>query len=246
MPSIKHADSKPPSHFPKPKSYASRIYELLINEIITGKLQEGERIVESELARTYGISRPPVREALTMLELDGLLRLIPYKGFEVSTITARDARDSLEMKGLIEGYAARACALRNDAALVDRIEAALEAMQRQVKAGNFQGILEENFNFHHLMVKSAENDKLLKFYDSLTISIRRFYAVGLTLERSWKSSLSEHEQVLVAIRKGDPELAEKMARRHALCTIDRVMDQLKKRERGEPAALAPAALKRLQ
>lgn len=246
MPSKKHADSKPESHFPKPKSFASRIYELLMNEIITGKLKEGERIVESELARTYGISRPPVREALLMLELDGLLRLIPYKGFEVSTITARDARDSLEMKGLIEGYAARACALRNDSELVALIGAALEAMERQVEEGNLQGILEENFNFHQLMVKSAENDKLLKFYESLTISIRRFYAMGLTKERSWKSSLLEHKQVLVAIRKGDPELAEKMARRHAFCTIDRVMEQLKERERGETAALAPTALERFQ
>jgi DNA-binding GntR family transcriptional regulator len=242
MPSKKRAVSKPQTLPFKPQSFAPRIYELLMNEIVTGKLREGERIVESELAKAYGISRPPVREALMMLELDGLIKLIPYKGFEVTTITGRDARESLEMKGLIEGYAARACALRKETELVDRIGRVLDTMERRVADGNLQGILEENFNFHLLIVKSARNEKLLRFYESLTISIRRFYAVGLTKERSWKSSLIEHRRVLDAIRAGDPELAEKAARRHASCTIGRVTEQLKEREGDDVAAPAIDAL----
>ena len=106
------------------------IYEHLLHAIVTGEIKEDQRIVESELTKGFGVSRSPVREALKMLEIDGLLNIIPYRGVVVTKITPREVRESLEMKGMVEGFAAWIGAQRFGKDIIGELESILEELEK--------------------------------------------------------------------------------------------------------------------
>ena len=157
---------------PKPKPASLIIYEQLLNAIVSGDIMEGQRIVESELAKIFGVSRSPIREALRMLEIDGLIELIPYRGVVVTEITPQDVRESLEIKGMVEGFAAGRGARQFGKQDIDRLEAILAETEKYNNGRQLQKVLEANIRFHHEMVKRIHNEKLLKYYEALNRSIR--------------------------------------------------------------------------
>jgi DNA-binding GntR family transcriptional regulator len=215
---------------PKPKPASLIIYEQLLNAIVNGEIHEGQRIVETELTKIFGVSRSPIREALRMLEIDGLIELIPYRGVIATAITAKDVRESLEIKGMVEGFAAWTGAQRFNNHEIAVLESILNEFEGHIKDGALQKVLETNLKFHHKLVESTQNEKLLKYYEGLTHSIRRFYTISLAGSRVWKLSLSEHRRILSNIKKKNPEDAERDARQHAFNTIDRVLSRLEKKQ----------------
>ena len=215
---------------PKPMPASQIIYEYLLNSIIAGEVNEGQRIGESELAKMFGVSRSPIREALKMLEIDGLIELIPYRGVEVTRITIQDVRESLEIKGMVEGFASGIGAQKFDRKVIEQLETMLEVFEKYILNGNLQRVLETNIKFHHKIVESTRNEKLLKYYETLTRSIRRFYTISLAMTAGWKFSLSEHRKILAAIKAKDSAAAERAARQHAYNTIDRVLARLERKK----------------
>ena len=214
----------------KPKPASQIIYEYLLNEIISGRIEEGGRIVESELAKMFGVSRSPVREALKLLEIDGLIEMIPYRGVVATRITEQDVRESLEIKGMVEGFAAGRGALQFGREVIDRLEAILVETEKYNNGRQLQKVLEANIRFHHEMVKSIQNDKLLKYYEALSRSIRRFYSISFAISSGWKFSVMEHRAILSCIKAKDAEGAERAARQHANNTVDRVLALLEKKK----------------
>ena len=225
-------DGKPSSQtyaFQKPKPAFQIIYEYLLNEIISGKIKEGQRIVESELANMFGVSRSPVREALKLLEIDGLIELIPYRGVVATRITTQDVRESLEIKGVVEGFAAWRGARKFGLEVIEKLEKILAKSEKYNTGHHLHKALESNIRFHHEMVKSVHNKKLLKYYETLTRSIRRFYTISFAISTGWTFSLNEHRIILDCIKAKDAAGAQLAARQHAYNTIDRVLVRLQKK-----------------
>lgn len=213
------------------KSMSARIYDLLVDAIITGKIREGERIVELDLSKKYKISRPPIREALRMLEIDGLVSLIPYKGVVVTEITTKEIHENFQMKSIFEAFATRYGAEHFDNHTIGKIEAILEEMEKNIKKENFKRIFENNFDFHEIIIRSVDNDKLSKYYESLNLATRRFYAIGMSRHTSWQPSLTEHRAILDAIKQREPDIADELARSHALNALGRVITRLNEAKR---------------
>ena len=156
--------------------------------------------------------------------------MIPYRGVEVTRITVQDVRESLEIKGMVEGFASGTCAQKFDRKVVEQLETMLEALEKYISNGKLQRVLETNIKFHHKIVESTRNEKLLKYYETLTRSIRRFYTISLAMTAGWKFSLREHHKILVGIKAKDSAAAERAARQHAYNTIDRVLERLEKKK----------------
>lgn len=214
---------------PKPKPTSLIIYEQLVSAIVTGKIKEGERIVESELANLLGVSRSPVREAMKMLEIDGLIELTPYRGVSVTKITAKDVRENLELKGMIEGFASGIGAQRFGNEVIDQLETILEKLEKHISDEEFQSVLDTNIEFHHKIVESVQNEKLTKFYEALTQSIRRFYSISFAMSPEYGFSLVEHREILNKLKAKDAAGAERTARQHAYNTTNRVLARLEKK-----------------
>ncbi|MBU2228416.1 MAG: GntR family transcriptional regulator [Proteobacteria bacterium] len=214
---------------PKPKPASMIIYEQLVNAIVSGEIKEGQRIVESDLTKLFDVSRSPVREAWKMLEIDGLIELIPYRGVVVTQITAKDVRENLELKGMIEGFAAWIVARMFGNEIIAQLESILAELEKHIANGKFQNVLEANIRFHRIIVENVHNEKLMKLYDGLTKSIRRFYTISFAMSSGWEFSLAEHREILNNIKAKDATAAEHSARQHAYNTINRVLARLEKK-----------------
>jgi DNA-binding GntR family transcriptional regulator len=202
-----------------------------MNNIINGNLEEGERLVEQNLARLFGVSRQPIHEALQKLEMEGFVEFIPYKGFTVSHITPKDAEETLELKGLLEGYAAWKCAHFFNEKITMELETILFQMETHIEQGCQLEILNDNFQFHHRIMENIKNEKMYKFYQTVINSLKRYYAIGLATITGPQTSLLEHQKILDKIRIKDAIGAQEVARQHAFNTIDRVKKALSERKK---------------
>ena len=228
----------PTIEIPKQKPVVLIVYEQLLNAIVTGKLAEGERLLEANLAKLVGVSRQPIREALHMLVTDGFVELIPYRGVVISTITPQEARDMLELKGMVEGYAAWKGAQMFGPEIIAELERLIGQMETHIRKAESREIIQDNYSFHMGIISGTENDKMIKYYRGLFNSHQRYYAIGLVERPSWQTSVNEHRLILDKIRSGDAMEAFTCARQHASTAIDRVLAALEKRKKGTAGSLA--------
>lgn len=226
---------------PKQKPVVLIVYEQLLHAIVTGKLAEGERLLEANLAKLFGVSRQPIREALHMLVTDGFVELIPYRGVIISRITPQEAREMLEIKGMVEGYAAWKGAQMFGPEIISELERLIGQMEAHIREGESREIIQDNYGFHMRIVSGTENEKMIRYYQGLFNSHQRYYAIGLVERPSWQTSINEHRAILEKIRSGDAMEAFASARQHAVTAIDRVLSALEKRRRATAdAAGAPS------
>jgi len=216
---------------PKQKPAVLIIYEQLLSAIVHGKLEEGERLLEANLAKLFGVSRQPIREALRMLETDGFIELVPYKGVTVSRITPQEARESQELKGMVEGYTAWKGAQIFGPDKIAELEAVLLQTESHIQKSQWRKIIQDNYSFHCGIVNGVGNEKMLRYYQGLFNSHQRYYAIGLLGQPSSQTSLVEHQLILEKIKSRDAEGAFACAHQHTVSTLARVLEALEKRKK---------------
>ena len=116
--------------------------------ILSGRLKPGERLVEGRLADELGVSRNPVREAIRALASEGLIEVTARRGAAVATMTEQEARETIELRALLEGQNARLAARRHDQQIIKRIEAVLNKGSAAVAAKRFEQLFDLNLLFH--------------------------------------------------------------------------------------------------
>jgi DNA-binding GntR family transcriptional regulator len=212
-----------PFEIQEPAQISAQIFEQLRNAIIRGHLKGGQRIVETDLTSALNVSRPPVREALHMLALEGFVEILPYKGARVTKITPESAREHFEIKAMVEGFAGYIAAQRFGKKKIRNLQLIHNEMRVQIDAHNFDGVSEANFKYHEAIVHGVENSRLSNYYAQLSHNIRRYGTIGLTGDKTvWENGWLEHGRILDAIRNKDSLLAQEESRIHAFNALDRV------------------------
>lgn len=196
---------------------ADRISAALLNDIISGKLAPGQKINEPALARTYRVSRGPLREALRHLEGLHLIRRTPRTGSRVVTLSRAELVEIYQVREAMEGMAARLAAGRMPDEEIRAIQALLEQHQRQIEdnAGGEYFQYEGDFDFHYRIIKNSGNDYLVNLLCGELYHLIRMYRLR-SGRIAWRPqrALAEHQMILDAIRDGDGEYAEILMRRH--------------------------------
>ena len=188
------------------------VFHTLRKAIIQGELQPGERLMEVTLANKLGVSRTPVREAIRMLELEGLVVMIPRKGAEVAKITVRDLKDALEVRMAIDSLSVKLACERLDENDKTEIKQACVAFREAVKSKNVQAIVEGDERFHNTIYRASKNQKLIAM--NLREQVYR-YRFEYVKDFSYHENLiREHDQITEAILKGDVETAQKIMKEH--------------------------------
>jgi DNA-binding GntR family transcriptional regulator len=188
------------------------VYHDLLEEILQGDLEPGEILVESALGSRFGVSRTPIREALRMLEQDGVLERV-NRGMRVRPTSAEEVLEIYGVRGTLEAEAARQAAVRRsdyDLATLDRI---IEAMAG-AKEATPQEMAAINRSFHRAIWQAAKNRTLSDLLDRLAVHLRRYPATTYTRPGRWDEALNEHRALLEAIREGDAPSAADIAERH--------------------------------
>ena len=199
----------------KEKSKTELAYQILLDEILEGRLYPGQRLIERELVTQLGMSKTPVREALLRLKEEGLLQGVLNQSVSVARITFKDAVEIYDMREVLEGLAAKTAAAKITPQSEKKLLALIELSEKYCKENKMKEYAEADLELHHLIGLISDNQRLCealsRFRNQSRILIRN---VTKLLGRGGKVSLMEHKEIVQAIVNKDPELAEIKAKEH--------------------------------
>jgi DNA-binding GntR family transcriptional regulator len=182
--------------------------------ILEGKLAPGTVLRQEHLARRLHVSRTPLREALIALEREGFVTIAPSGAASVVSLDARDALEIMDLREMVDGLAARLLARRGMGPELDRELTALAKAMRSNAARDQHRYLVANADFHVKIVEATGHARLQQFIPLVRMSAQVVYIRLQNQGRRLTHSAGEHTRVLDAIRAGDPDTAERLAREH--------------------------------
>ncbi|MEU7849106.1 GntR family transcriptional regulator [Micromonospora parva] len=180
----------------------------LTREILSGKSDPGERLVEEQLTRRLGISRAPLREALRLLAQQGLVEHVPRRGVRVATLSDRDVRELYELRDVLERFAVRAGIPVGTESELAGLRATLDQLREATRAGDRMAVAESHREFHVALVALAGNRQLSAVYGSILVKLQLYMAINLRREAELAQPLDgvhRHERLFEAVAGGDPE-----------------------------------------
>jgi DNA-binding GntR family transcriptional regulator len=196
---------------------ADRICEAMKQDIVSGRLAQGAKLNEPLLARSYGISRGPLREAIRRLEGLGLVRHVPHAGARVVSHSVEELVEIYRVREALEGMAARLAASLITAGEVAELYRLLDSHEHHVTASDGQtyALQEGDFDFHFRVIQAARNHKLTHILQGDLYHPLRMYRYQASQHaRRPQRALLEHRRIVDALADGDGELAELLMRRH--------------------------------
>src|SRR5262245_22034224 len=187
------------------KTLHDELLPRLDDMIIEGELDPGCRIPEEALCAHFGVSRTPLREALKMLSVRGLVTLLPNKGAKVVQITQQEADELIPLLAMIESHAAeRACA-RIDRSGIDRITELNTLLTENHRAGDEQAYLRNNRALHSTVVSAAGCEMLTQIHQLVEMRLC-LLPVRRSLAPHWDEALADHDSMVQALHKRDGAL----------------------------------------
>lgn len=198
-----------------PSTRAALIVAQLRDSIEHGRFSPGQRLIESDLTKEYGVSRGPLREAFARLSAEGLVQVVPNRGAIVRRLGKRELADTMAIREALEGLAA-ALAAKNIAAGENK--ARLSRFMRGSRLGKqkpAEDFLRENEALHGMLVEFADNPQLSDLIERLRLqAFPRRASVGLEDAHYRLCSSLEHLQVAEAVMRGDEAAANQAMRTH--------------------------------
>ena len=213
------------------------IYRALRERILSNEIASGTRLVLRQLANTYDTSDIPVREALRMLERDGLVEMVPYRGARVTTLTAREIEETYFIRGHLESIATGLAAERITDTELDALDELMVRMREAVRAQDGPGFSDLNHEFHRTIIATCGNEMLRELTMDIWQRHSGFQRVFRMVPERLAASQSEHEGIMDALRARDAKRAAALALWHKRSVGDTV-STLVHDERADPAALA--------
>ncbi len=204
-------------HARDPQTIADWLSDELITSIVRGDIPSGSKISEPDLARTYKVSRGPLREAIRRLEGLHLVARIPHVGARVVTLHSRQLMEIYQVREALEGMAARmACRNMTDAEIVE-LKGLLDEHERSIEQSDGREYFqhEGDFDFHYRIIQGSQNQRLIELLCSELYHLIRMYRFRSSqiLSRP-HTALAEHRHICAAIEQRDEELTEMLMRRH--------------------------------
>jgi DNA-binding GntR family transcriptional regulator len=191
-----------------------QIKDWLLTSIMEGELAPGERIVETQIAREFGISQGPVREALRDLAALGLVELQPYRGARVRQPTRAEHLEAMGVRTELEVMAAREAAGKLSDDDADRLRRLCSEMEAASRAGHVHDHALKNTEFHATVIYASGNRTLERVWMMLQPFAQTYLTVTVAGLNPGGHYVDVHGPILEALLSGDPELAEEALREH--------------------------------
>lgn len=194
-------------------------YEYIKERILNGTLTFNQIYSETGLAQEIGISRTPVRDAVHLLYQEGLVDIIPSKGFSLHKLTEQDVMETYEIRSAIEGYCARKLAAEQSQTSTQKplreLGRSLEKQQSIFDEDlGIDLFAEEDRHFHYLLVSYGGNDAFLEIFQQYMYRIKKLACYSLSKPGRMEQTLAEHRQIYDAICSGDGYAAYEAALLH--------------------------------
>lgn len=182
--------------------------------IVNGYFRPGDRLVERDLCAQLGVSRTVVREVLRHLESEGLVANLPNKGPMVAMLDLDQAKQIYEIRGALEGMAARLCAERRDPAIVEALNVSLKGIRKSYAAKDMPGVLANTIAFYHTLFSKVDRQIAWGVVNSLTVRINHLRSMTIKTKNRNIEGPAQMARIVDAIKKGDGEAAYQAALDH--------------------------------
>jgi DNA-binding GntR family transcriptional regulator len=228
---------------PMPNLKSQAIYVGLRERILANDIAPGTRLVMRDVANEYEASDIPVREALRMLERDGLVETTPSRGARVTTLTAKEVEETYFIRSHLESIATGLAAERITDAELAQLDVLMSRMQAAVDAHDGPRFSEINQEFHRTIVASCGNDMLREMTMDIWQRHSGFQRVFRMVRDRPAKSQREHEGIMAALRDHDAERAAKLALLHKRSvgeSVSELVDEPSEDDGSDGAAAAGA------
>lgn len=195
-------------------SLPEQIVAVLSEEIVERKLPARSKLREADLAERFGTSRAPIREAIYLLEQQGLVERMPRRGAMIREFSRKEVEELYRIRSVLEGFALEH--ICEDGGMVDVCFAALEPIIRDMeKAKNEAKLYHElNFRFHKTIILLSRSDLLRRLYTQIEGPLKIFLRRSFLAAGAVPKSFGEHMQILDAIKEADTDKARRILERH--------------------------------
>jgi DNA-binding GntR family transcriptional regulator len=203
-----------------PSSLVELTVDRLRREILGGTLAAGERLIEEQITRRFGISRAPLREALRLLAQQGLVEHLPRRGARVATLSDQDAQELFEVRDVLERFAIRQALPRHPEDLA-QLRAELATMRKAATAGDVLELADAHRRFHVELVALAGHRQLLLTYEPILVKLQMHMALNLRRESALAAPLDgirRHTVLLDAVASNDLDVVLEALTKHGAQT----------------------------
>lgn len=200
-----------------PRTLVDQVVDAIVRGAAEGHFLPGDRLVEAEVARALGVSRVPVREALRLLESQGIVVNTPYRGMRLMDVSPERIEKILAVRVVLEKLAVEKllaqCA--EDPGIIRGLREIVEAMRAAAARGDGYGVATADTAFHRELCRQSDNEPLLRAWEPLARQLT--IIVGLsTLQKHIDSIVDEHFELLAAIDAGDAARLSRLLEVHIL------------------------------
>lgn len=206
---------------PKKNSKLSteEVYQLLKRRLASLEFKPGQSLAEKDIASQFKVSRTPVRHALSKLERDGLVEIIPRKGAFIKFLSMKDILEIFQIREVLEGLAARLAAENVDLEALKEFESFYLDALRKNPGESLQEIFNFGMKFHDFIINSAANQRIKKILKDLRVQFEISRIFFLNQNSNVKpsravQSINEHLGIIEALKKSDGKLAEARLKEH--------------------------------
>ena len=206
------------------------VFHTLREAILKGDLKPGERLMELQLAEKLGVSRTPIREAIRMLQQEGLAVTIPRKGAEVAKMTEKEMEDVLKIREALEVLAVQLACETISKEQLTMLSIQVKKFGQAVRTKDIKKIAEADMNFHDLIYQAADNPRLIGMLNHLREEIYRYRVEYLKDEMNYPHLIDEHQQILFGLSNKDKEYVAEMMKKHVSNQADAVKDIIRGQE----------------
>ncbi len=187
------------------------------------------RLDERELVKALGVSRTPIREALSILEQEGFVRTVPRRGIFIVRKSKREIIEMIQMWAALESMSARLATLHASDAEISRLRHLFDEFQNSPPAEHIDEYSDANIAFHQLIIRLGGSQLIADATKNLFLHVRAIRRATISQDNRAARSIIEHLKIIEALERRDTELAERLTRQHTLdlaAHVDRYCDFL--------------------
>jgi DNA-binding GntR family transcriptional regulator len=207
-----------------------QISEFLTQAIMDGQFESGQRLIENELQRRFGVSRTPIRESFRVLEKKGLVHNIPRKGTYVRKITQKDIKENFPVRANLESLAARLALPHLTATDIEKMETFFARMSEAAENNDFKSYLKYHTHYHDIFIRASRNDTLIELLENLRNQAIWFRYSYLYVQESYDYAVKVHRRILDYFITKDSDPLEVLIKEHILIALDRFVQFLESKK----------------
>ena len=193
---------------------ASDVAGILRDAITKGELAPGTRLIEQDVSQQLGISRGPLREALRLLETEGLVNSYPGRGSFVAELSERDIVEIYSLRTILEEEAIRLATRNSSREDIMELEKILEEMFQAAKEDNHALVLDLDLHFHQKIWGMADHSRLEAFLKEIAIQAKMYISVQTSMYDDLPTGISDHKTILTHLKAGNEDAAVETIRLH--------------------------------